>query len=351
MPGISGFDLVRDMKGFKPELPAIMITAYSSEQGRQEAVDLGVHRYFQKPLDTDEMLTAVHTALYGDLVVYADEPVKPQELELVISDDVSKRLETLRTDTGASQITLATVSGQTLLQIGSSRDLNIARLITLMAKNLDNSFLLTQELGGNDPTTIQYHSGNKIELYIANVGRDYFLAIFLAQARRGRMGTNWVFAQRAIKDLLAMLPALDIDQRVVAQEVPAAALAQPDSARIRQQPALPSDAEEPRSDTATTPSSSDQLVRPEPSGRTDDKAEPLPDLLAPTESDGFFTVDEGAETTETADLSAFWDAAVIDANVLGTESGALSFEEARRQGLIPAAEDAGLDSSDLENGD
>ena len=60
LPGMSGFDLVRRTKSIKSDIPVIMITGYSSAQGEQEAASLGVLRYFRKPLDTDEMLSAVH---------------------------------------------------------------------------------------------------------------------------------------------------------------------------------------------------------------------------------------------------------------------------------------------------
>ena len=250
LPGMSGFDLAKRVKSINPDLPIIIITAYSSKQGQKEASELGVYRYFQKPLDTDELLTSVHAALYGDLVVYADGPttysedypaVAPKASDIVIPDDVSRRLATLRTDTGAARLTLATVAGELLLQLGSGRNLNFPRLISLMAHNLSNSFQLGQELGGNDPTTIQYHSGDEIDLYIANVGRDYFLAIFFdAQARRGRIGTVWVFAQRAIKDLLKMLPSLDLARRSPSAQ-PAAHTPLPVIESLKQ-PDLPEDA-------------------------------------------------------------------------------------------------------------
>jgi len=50
-------------------------------------------------------------------------------------------------------------------------------------------------------------------LYCANIGRDYFLAIFFdAQVRRGRIGTVWVFTSRAISSLRTMLVEDQIEQ-------------------------------------------------------------------------------------------------------------------------------------------
>ena len=64
------------------------------------------------------------------------------------------------------------------------------------------------ELDSREPFTLQFHAGSQTELYAATVGNRYFLAMFFdVQARRGRIGTVWVFAQRAIKELLELLPA------------------------------------------------------------------------------------------------------------------------------------------------
>ncbi|MCZ7669691.1 MAG: response regulator [Chloroflexi bacterium] len=65
LPGMSGFDFVRRMHRFQNQAPVIMITAYSSTEGQKEAEELGVLRYFSKPLDTDAVLMAVQVALHG----------------------------------------------------------------------------------------------------------------------------------------------------------------------------------------------------------------------------------------------------------------------------------------------
>lgn len=351
LPGMSGFDLVKRVKSSNPDIPIIMITAYSSKQGQKEASELGVYRYFKKPLDTDELLTSVHTALYGDLVVYADDP--PDELpgvaskarDIVIPDDVSRRLATLRTDTGAARLTLATVAGEVLLRVGSGRSLNFPRLISLMAHNLSNSFQLGRELGGNDPTTIQYHSGEEIDLYIANVGRDYFLAIFFdAQARRGRIGTVWVFAQRAIKDLLKLLPPLELagQSPAISSTVPAPAAAI-DSLT---QPDLPEDARS----TSGSASAEKQELQTTPTA-ADNQSPPVeqPEPLAPTISDGFFILDE---TGGKEDVDAFWEQ--LDdqgpAETVEQKPGTLSFEEAQQQGFVNFPQDlAAAESAHLED--
>jgi CheY-like chemotaxis protein len=215
LPGMSGFDFVRRSRkrSRNPDLPVIMITAYSSDQGRQEAKELGVYRYFTKPFgDTDEVITAVNEILYGapPAVTETDAPaIAAPRRDITLPANVEKRLRTLTADTGASLVLLATKEGQMLIETGAIRDVDTAHLASIISGNLINSKQLTQQLGGDSVTTIQYHGGEHLEMYTANIGTDYFMSIvFDVQVRRGRFGTIWVFTQRAIKDLLPMLPAL-----------------------------------------------------------------------------------------------------------------------------------------------
>lgn len=331
LPGMSGFDLVRRVRRFQRDIPAIMITAYSSEQGRQEAEDLGAYRYFEKPLDTDQVLTAVHSALYGELIVHADSPIEAEVLDQVVPDAVSKRLETLRADTGATRLALATRSGRLLLKVGHGRGPNLKRLTALMAKNLDNSILLGQELGGDDPTTIQYHAGDRIELYIANVGSDYFLALFFdAQTRRGRMSTIWVFAQRAIKDLLLILPTPYEGATGTPISAPVAAPEPKERAESTVQLSAPQNPAEPVADSESSPL-----------GR---QSEAAPNSLEPASGDDFQDLDETV-TVDRGELDTFWESAVAREHVDVGEAGALSLEEARRQGLISDELDSEPDSA------
>lgn len=223
LPGMSGFDLVRRIQKLKrdKETPVIMITAYSSAEGQKEARELGVLRYFPKPLDTDAVLMAVQTALHGELADENDAAVEYKTDDaIVISEAVHKRLQTLRTDTGATGLMLATTKGQVLFE-ATTRRLDFAGLAVTLANHVKQSFTLGQYLDSELPNTIQYHAGETVELYCANVNQDYFVTIFFdVQSRRGRIGTIWVFTQRAIKDLVEMLPTMSGSAAVVKTAVP-----------------------------------------------------------------------------------------------------------------------------------
>mgnify|MGYP003454573853 CR=1 FL=1 len=61
---MSGFDFVRRIRKVRPETPVLMITGYSSSEGQKEADELGVLRYFSKPLNTDAVLLAPEQAFF-----------------------------------------------------------------------------------------------------------------------------------------------------------------------------------------------------------------------------------------------------------------------------------------------
>lgn len=307
LPGMSGFDLVRRMQRLKRETPVIMITAYTSSEGQKEANELGVLQYFSKPLDTDAVLLAVQMVLHGKPPAL---PVSVEELpgETAVSEDVRKRLKTLQTDTGATGLMLSTLEGKLIFQISGDRPANLTDLSEVLAQNIKNSFALAGYLVTDAPNTIQYHAGDKVELYCANIGQRYFLTIFFdVQSRRGRIGTIWVFTQRAIKDLMALLPG------------------EPKPLRSRGGGVVAVPAVEPAADVETkTPPPA-----PEPVLQTA-VIENFLDLDVSDLDDLFGEVNQAAAG---ASAEAFWDDALTESDK--PMAGGLSLEEAKKQGLFP----------------
>ena len=338
LPGMSGFELLRQIRAFRPDLPIIMITAYSSPQGKQEAAELGVYRYFEKPLDADTLLAAVHTALYGEV----DAPTAAEELpgpdepagDVTITGEVRSRLQTLRSDTGAAQIVLA-AAGDVVFIDGERADIDAARLASIVSKNLENSLLLAEALANPDPVMLHYQAGKQVDLYSVNIGRDFILMmLFAVESRRGRIGTVWIFAQRAIKDLKGLL---QIGKRavVVESELPQPAAGEPEQPPAASEPAdLPAVEEQ---DEAPPQDVVDPALEEEmAAGDEDEEGDEEPTEEAPLELIGedadLAALFEGSDQPE--DVDAFWDEALAEETESGATDG-LSFEEARRRGLIP----------------
>ncbi len=335
LPGMSGFDLVRRMRKLGQDMPVIMITAYSSSQGKKEAEELGVYRYFRKPLDTDEVLTAVNQILYG-----AEEtpPAQPatSATPLAAPQPVRDRLETLRNDTGAVSLTLATAQGQVVLALGhAQQQRDPDSLMQLLTQNMINSFHLADQIGNRKPYTFQYHRGRDVDLYCASVGRKHYLTMFFnARSRRGRIGTIWVFTQRAIKDLLTLLP-----EGEQVKTAPAAVVSPPDDTPSEQPAAAvattpPPSQEDRVSPTAIKerpPRAAGPKAKPKPEPKPEPEPEPDHLDIDPAELEALLGSAADLDTDELPDLDEFWDNALEEA---GGDSSALSFEEAMQRGLI-----------------
>jgi len=63
MPGPSGFDIVRTMRGWGWSVPVILISAFADTSVMEEAQGLGIHTVFSKPFDLDELRAAVFRLL------------------------------------------------------------------------------------------------------------------------------------------------------------------------------------------------------------------------------------------------------------------------------------------------
>ena len=55
MPGMSGFELLREVKGLWPGLPVAMITAYGDDESRRRATEAGATDFLTKPLNFDDL--------------------------------------------------------------------------------------------------------------------------------------------------------------------------------------------------------------------------------------------------------------------------------------------------------
>ncbi len=58
MPGISGLDVVRELKVLDPTTVVVVLTGYGSIATALEAVRLGAKHYLTKPADVDDVLAA-----------------------------------------------------------------------------------------------------------------------------------------------------------------------------------------------------------------------------------------------------------------------------------------------------
>lgn len=63
MPGMSGLELMREMKARDMTIPVIMITAHDEPLSRRRSLDAGAYSYMRKPLDEAALLDAIAEAM------------------------------------------------------------------------------------------------------------------------------------------------------------------------------------------------------------------------------------------------------------------------------------------------
>ncbi len=63
LPDASGIDICARLRELYPRLPVIVCTGEATPEEVLELLKLGAHRFFQKPITPDELLSTVETAL------------------------------------------------------------------------------------------------------------------------------------------------------------------------------------------------------------------------------------------------------------------------------------------------
>ena len=63
MPEISGVEALERIKASNPQIPVIMMTAYSSAQTANRAMEKGAYDYITKPFDFDNLRSTIEKAI------------------------------------------------------------------------------------------------------------------------------------------------------------------------------------------------------------------------------------------------------------------------------------------------
>jgi len=68
MPGLGGFELVREIKARWPAQPVVLLTGHTSAEAAETGAALGVSGYLLKPVDIEELSAALRAAAVRDQV-------------------------------------------------------------------------------------------------------------------------------------------------------------------------------------------------------------------------------------------------------------------------------------------
>ena len=136
LPGLSGFDVIRELREDGSTIPIIVLSSRTDEGGKVRALDLGADDYVTKPFGMDELLARIRAALRHRLQREGEKPVfRTGELSV----DLVRRIVTVR----GQEVKL------------TRREYDLLRLLIAHAgKVLTHKFILREVWGGE--TDVQY---------------------------------------------------------------------------------------------------------------------------------------------------------------------------------------------------
>ncbi len=201
MPGLSGTELITQVRQRHPDTQTILITAYGTDQVANEAKRLQVHHYFTKPFHIEDF---VQTAL--EALDSSQAPSASSRLSSQCVDAVSQRLESLRREIGAQCVIAAASNGDIVAQAGAAVGLDLEPLLSLVADGFVASSALALHLGSDHMTNLNYYEGAVYDLYLAHIDDNLILTIiFDRRIQASRIGIVWLYARRAIEALRRIL--------------------------------------------------------------------------------------------------------------------------------------------------
>ncbi|HYU24025.1 MAG TPA: response regulator, partial [Thermoanaerobaculia bacterium] len=118
LPGISGIDTLRAIRISNPQLPVIVITAFSSIDGAIEAMKHGAFHYIPKPFKNEEVVLTVNKALEQRRLSRENERLKAELSERYAYANIIGKSESMRKI--FDLITLAAPSRSNILIFGES---------------------------------------------------------------------------------------------------------------------------------------------------------------------------------------------------------------------------------------
>jgi len=90
MPDLTGLEMAEELKKINPEIPIIILSAFSEKEKLLGAIDVGVVKYFIKPFDPDELLeyiTSISDKLKNSLLILEDDFKYNKDTNNLYKDD------------------------------------------------------------------------------------------------------------------------------------------------------------------------------------------------------------------------------------------------------------------------
>lgn len=127
--------------------------------------------------------------------------ILPQQLNIL-----NKLLELLAKEVGAQCVLLSDPAGMVLVQWGALPSVVMEMTGPLLATSFSTAHQLARHLQEQDSSAVYIHEGTRYDIYAFNISyRVILIVMFDKRVNPGKLGTVWVYAKRAMKQLQQIL--------------------------------------------------------------------------------------------------------------------------------------------------
>ena len=139
MPGISGLDVLKQLKTEKPDLPILMLSMYPEEQYAVRTLKAGASGYLTKESAPEELIAAIRKVCAGGKYVTSS---LAEKLALYLKADFEKPAHEHLSDR-EYQVVLMIASGKTVSQIATELSLSVKTISTNRSRALSKMGMKT----------------------------------------------------------------------------------------------------------------------------------------------------------------------------------------------------------------
>lgn len=139
MPGLSGLDILKEIKKVKPRLPVLVLTMHSEDQFALRSIKAGASGYLTKDSAPEELIKAINKLMDGGKYVN-------QQLAEILAADIERNVEGPLHGTLSDreyQVMRLIASGRTAKQIADELALSVKTISTYRARLLEKMKMKT----------------------------------------------------------------------------------------------------------------------------------------------------------------------------------------------------------------
>jgi DNA-binding NarL/FixJ family response regulator len=139
MPGRSGLDVLRDIKGMRPKLPILVLSMHPEDQYGKRILKAGASGYMNKESAPEELIKAIRKVLAGGRYVSA---ALAEKLVMDLNEDTTRPVHETLSDREFEVLRMI-ASGKTVTQIAGELHLSAATVSTYRARILEKMKMTT----------------------------------------------------------------------------------------------------------------------------------------------------------------------------------------------------------------